>query len=35
MFDLRREIAYNLIAIYKRSGSTSMVAYLMQKYLVI
>ena len=34
-FDLSREAAYNLVLIYKGSGSTEMAREIMQKYLVI
>ncbi|ELU03270.1 hypothetical protein CAPTEDRAFT_162722 [Capitella teleta] len=35
LFDLTKEIAYNLTLIYRLSGSHDLAAYIMQKYLVI
>lgn len=35
IFDLRREVAYNLVLIYKNSGSPLLAQMVMQKYLTI
>ena len=35
MFDLSKEIAFNLTILYKNSGSTQLAAFITQKYLVI
>ena len=35
IFDLRREVAYNLVLIYRNSGSPLLAQMVMQKYLTI
>lgn len=35
IFDLKREVAFNLILIYKNSGSPLLAQMVMQKYLCI
>ena len=35
IFDLKREVAYNLVLIYKNSGSPLLAQMVMQKYLTI